>query len=117
MISYDGRRFSPAPAGPGGAVIADYHQREDLIWAEFAGGEVRRGSLAGTSTADGVLQFAYCMVLTSGEAVTGLCRSVPQVLADGRIRLTEHWERFGAGADSGISTLEELPLRRHGHVE
>ena len=109
MIDYDGRLFSPSPAPAGEAPVARYHQEQDLIWAEFSGGEVRRGSIAGTCADDGVLQFAYCMVLTSGEAVTGVCRSVPEVLADGRIRLTEHWERFGSGASSGISTLEELP--------
>jgi hypothetical protein len=113
MINYDGRRFSPSPAAPG-RPVANYHQHEDLIWAEFSGGEVRRGSLAGTSAADGALRFGYCMVLTTGEPITGICHSVPEVLADGRIRLTEHWERFGNAADSGISILEELP---HGHVE
>ena len=117
MINYDARRFSPVPAAPGRTVVADYHQRQDLIWAEFSGGEVRRGSLAGTSAADGVLQFAYCMVLTSGESITGICRSIPQVLTDGRIRLIEHWERFGDGADSGTSILEELPPGIRGHVE
>jgi hypothetical protein len=108
-ISYDGRRFSPVTTRPGSVPVAHYHQRQDLIWAEFCGGEVRRGSIAGTAAADGVLHFAYCMALASGEAVTGLCRSVPEVLADGRIRLTEHWQRFGPGASSGVSALEELP--------
>lgn len=109
MIDYDGRRFSPVTGKAGPATVAHYHQQRDLIWAEFSGGEVRRGAIAGTSAADGVLRFAYCMVLCSGEAVTGVCRSIPEVLTDGRIRLTEHWERFGSGASSGISTLEELP--------
>ncbi|MEO6504365.1 MAG: hypothetical protein ABIQ09_20955 [Jatrophihabitantaceae bacterium] len=109
MIDYDGRLFSPVTDQPGPAPVARYHQEHDLIWGEFSGGEVRRGSIAGTSTADGELRFAYCMVTNSGEAVTGLCRSTPEVLADGRIRLTEYWERFGSGASNGISTLEELP--------
>ncbi|HEX8096116.1 hypothetical protein [Jatrophihabitans sp.] len=114
-IDYDGRRFSPVPATSAHATIAHYHQQQDLLWAEFAGGEVRRGSIAGTSAPDGVLRFAYCMVLAGGELITGVCRSIPEVLADGRIRLTEHWERFGAGAASGISTLEELPPGANGH--
>lgn len=109
MIDYDGRRFSPVTESPGPAPVAQYHQQQDLIWAEFSGGEVRRGSIAGTCDPEGVLNFAYCMVLASGEAVTGVCRSIPEVLADGRIRLTEYWERFGSGASSGVSTLEELP--------
>lgn len=109
MIDYDGRRFSPVTESSGPAPVAQYHQQQDLIWAEFSGGHVRRGSIAGTSDADGELRFAYCMVLTSGEAVTGLCHSIPEVLDDGRIRLTEHWQRFSPNASSGTSLLEELP--------
>lgn len=33
----------------------------------------------------------------------------PEFLDDGRIRLNERWERYGAHADSGISALEEVP--------
>jgi hypothetical protein len=109
MIDYDGRRFSPVTGTPGHHPVAHYHQADDLVWGEFAGGDVRHGSIAGTSGPDGELRFAYCMVLDGGEIVTGLCRSVPQILGDGRIRLTEYWERFGSGASSGISALEELP--------
>jgi hypothetical protein len=109
MIDYDGRRFSPVTETPGHAPVAHYHQTGDLVWGEFSGGDVRRGSIAGTSAPNGVLRFAYCMVLDSGKVITGLCRSVPEVLGDGRIRLTEHWERYGPDASSGISALEELP--------
>lgn len=109
LVDYDGRRFSPVPAAEGPPTVAHYHQDEELVWAEFGGGEVVLGSLTGTSAADGELRFAYCMVRADGEVVTGICRSVPEVLADGRIRLTEYWRRFGTGACSGISTLEELP--------
>ena len=115
MIDYDGRRFSPVTGKPGPTTVAHYHQTEDLVWGEFAGGDVRRGSIAGTSAPDGVLRFAYCMVLDNGTVVTGLCRSVPEVLDDGRVRLTEYWERFGSEASSGISTLEELPDIATGH--
>jgi hypothetical protein len=108
-IDYDGRLFSPVTATSGHATVAHYHQEQDLVWAEFSGGEVRRGSLAGTCAADGELRFAYCMVLAGGEVVSGLCRSIPEVLPDGRIRLTEYWRRFGPAASSGISALEELP--------
>jgi len=112
MIDYDGRWFSPVTATPESATVAHYHQEQDLLWADFTGGEVRRGSLAGTCGPDGVLRFAYSMVLTSGEVITGLCHSTPEVLADGRIRLNEQWERFGAHPSSGSSALEELPIGR-----
>ena len=109
MIDYDGRRFSPVTDPPEDTPVAHYHQSGDLLWGEFSGADVRRGTLVGTCDPQGVLDFAYCMVNAGGEVLTGLCRSVPEVLADGRIRLTEHWERFGPGASSGVSALEELP--------
>ena len=116
VINYNGRLFRPVTDTPSETPVAHYHQTRDLLWGEFSGGEVRRGSLTGTCDTDGVLNFAYCMVAQDGEVVTGLCRSVPEVLADGRIRLTEYWERFGPGASSGVSALEELavvvPARR-----
>jgi hypothetical protein len=110
MIDYDGRRFSPVTDTPGHNPVAHYHQSGDLVWGEFSGADVRRGTLVGTSDPQGVVTFAYCMVPVGGEVVTGLCRSVPEVLADGRIRFTEHWERFGPGASAGVSILEELPV-------
>jgi hypothetical protein len=109
MYDYDDRRFSPVSDRPGPRPVAHYHQDGDLVWGEFSGGDVRRGTLAGTSDPGGEVRFAYCMVLGDGAIVTGLCRSVPQVLADGRIRFTEHWERFTPEASSGVSWLEELP--------
>jgi hypothetical protein len=112
VINYDERRFSPVTDNPGDNPVAHYHQKENLLWGEFSGGAVRSGSLAGTSTPEGELRFAYCMVLDGDEVVSGLCRSVPETLPDGRIRLTEHWERFGPAADSGISLLEQLPDQR-----
>lgn len=108
MIDYDGRLFRPVVEDGRPTSTARYHQRQDLLWGEFSGGGVRRGSLSGTAAADGVLDFAYGMVLESGEIVTGLCHSVPEVLDDGRIRLTEYWERFGSGASRGVSALEEV---------
>src|SRR5215831_8082819 len=104
MVSYDGRTFRPH--GEGAHVPqARYHQDGNLIWGEFAGGHVRRGSLTGTCSPDGTLDFAYCMVCDGGEIVSGRCRSTPRILADGRIRLTEEWERF-APPDRGVSYLE-----------
>ncbi|MEU5694660.1 hypothetical protein [Actinosynnema sp. NPDC020468] len=111
-IDYDGKRFSPVADGaPEESRVAVYRQEGDLLWGEFLGGRARRGTLTGTVLPDGRLDFAYCMVLDGGEVVSGHCTSTPQVLADGRVRLNEVWERFGAHADSGVSVIEEIPRR------
>ena len=106
MIDYDGRRFSPVGDGP--HPTAHYHQRGDLLWGDFTGGDVRHGCLAGTVSPDDSVVFGYTMVLSDGRTLVGRCRSVPELLPDGRVRFTEHWQRFGDGSGSGISYLEEL---------
>jgi len=115
LIDYDGRTFRSAAAetadAGGAGPVGHYHQDGDVVWAEFAGGKVIRGSLVGSRRRDGVLDLAYCQLLSTGEVIAGRCTSVPTVLADGRVRLTEHWQRFGPGGDTGVSVIEE-PARQ-----
>lgn len=109
MISYDGRRFRPVGAERGESDrTAVYQQAGNLVWGEFAGGDARRGALTGTCDPDGILDFAYCVVLRTGEVVSGHCTSTPRLLDDGRIQLDEVWERYGAHASTGVSRLEEI---------
>jgi hypothetical protein len=107
VINYDGRRFRAAGAGPE-ASTALYRQQGDLVWAEFQGGEVRRGSLTGLCAEDGTLDFAYTMVLGTGAVISGRNVSIPEILPDGRIKLNERWERYGRHADQGTSTIVEV---------
>lgn len=118
MIDYDGRRFRPVGAGEGeNGRVAVYHQNGDLLWGEFSGGDARRGTLTGVCAANGDIEFAYCVVLADGAVVSGHCRSVPEVLDDGRIRLAETWERFGPHAASGTGRLEEIPAAVPHHAD
>lgn len=105
MIDYDGRRFRAA--GAEDETVARYRQDGDLVWAEFAGGAVRRGALTGTCAPDGTLELAYTMVL--GDAVVcGRTVSTPHAGEDGRLVLHEAWERYGPHAARGTSVLEEV---------
>lgn len=106
MINYDGRRFRK----PGDEIgpIAVYHQQDDVVWAEFAGGDVRRGSIAGTSAPDGTLRMGYTIVLANGDVICGHTVNTPEVAEDGRFRLREAWERYGPHAATGVSYLEEV---------
>jgi len=109
-MSYDNKRFRPVGGRAGEENrVAVYRQDGDLLWGEFVGGHARRGLLTGLAAPDGRLEFGYCMVLDTGEMISGQCRSTPEILADGRIRLHEQWERFGAQAASGVSCIEEIP--------
>jgi hypothetical protein len=107
-IDYDRHRFRPAGTAGEDGLVALYRQDGDLLYGEFSGGRSRRGGLAGTCAPDGTLRFAYCMVQTSGEVISGSCVSTPELLADGRVRLCERGERYGEHAAQGVSWLEEL---------
>ncbi|MEP6695395.1 MAG: hypothetical protein ABJA34_00800 [Pseudonocardiales bacterium] len=112
MTDYEGRTFRPVDAGQGDQPTAvapatgHYHQDGDVVSAEFAGGEVRAGRLIGTVQADGTIDGAYCLLTAETKPVAGACRSTPTVLADGRIRLTEQWQRLDGS--SGVSHVEEV---------
>jgi len=106
MIDYDGRRFRKPRDSSG--TVAVYHQDGDVVWAEFAGGDVRRGHLAGRCEPDGTLHMGYTMVLAAGEIVCGHTVNTPEPAGDGRVRLREVWERYGPRAATGVSYLEEV---------
>jgi hypothetical protein len=105
-INYDGRRFRKAGGGDG--VVSTYHQDGDLVWADFSGGPVRRGTITGTCGPEGALRLAYTLVLVSGEVIAGHTTNSPQHEQDGTLLLREQWERYGENADTGTSYLEEV---------
>lgn len=106
MINYDGMRFRKAGGGDG--TEASYRQDGDLVWADFTGGRVRRGTVTGRCAPDGTLRLAYTMVLATGEVIAGHTVNTPTRDADGRIVLREEWQRFGEHAATGVSYLEEV---------
>lgn len=109
-IDYDGRAFRPVgndPAGESGR-RATYHQNGTLLHGEFAGGDCVAGRLLGNTCPDGTLLFCYMALTTDGVLVSGLCRSVPTLLEDGRVHLTETWQRYLPEPDSGQSELMEV---------
>lgn len=105
-INYDGRRFRKAGANDG--TEARYQQDGDLVWANFTGGRVRRGTVTGTCRPDGTLRLAYTMVLVDGAVIAGHTTNTPQPSEDGRLVLREEWERYGEHAETGVSYLEEV---------
>ena len=110
-IDYGGRVFASvantANGDVGGETVFHYHQDGDLVWADYAGGAVRKGHLLGTVGDDGALAFTYHHMRTDGRAMTGECRSTLTVLADGRYRLEEDWRWTCGDGSRGRSTIEE----------
>jgi hypothetical protein len=112
-VNYDGRRFAGVHNTPNGQVSSDtifeYHQRSNGVWAIYEGGNIRKGTLMAVVAPDGALDMRYHHVTTNGDLMTGTCKSTPEVLADGRLRLHEQWQWTSGDGSKGESMIEELP--------
>lgn len=111
-MNYDGRRFRPVTNTPNGEVNGEtlfrYSQQGELFTATYSGGGIRHGQMTGLVGLDGSLKFLYQHVSDNGEFRAGQCQSVPQLLADGRIRLHESWQWLTGDRSRGESVVEEV---------
>ena len=111
-ICYDGRRFIPKMNSENGEVneqtIFTYHQKGKLLWAEYSGGNILKGFLIGTVSINGELDFVYHHMNQVMQVKTGKCHSVPTILEDGKIELSEKWEWTSGNYSEGESLLVEV---------
>lgn len=111
-ICYDGRRFIPKMNFENGEVneqtIFIYHQKRKLLWAEYSGGNILKGFLIGTVSINGELDFVYHHMNQVMQVKTGKCHSVPTILENGKIELSEKWEWISGNYSEGESLLVEV---------
>lgn len=111
-FDYHGRRFraleNSATGEVGGETLFEYQQQGNLVWATYAGGGIRRGHLLAVMSENGELDMRYHHVNAAGALQTGICRSVPSVLPDGRYQLAETWQWTSGDLSTGASLLEEI---------
>ena len=113
-ISLDGRVFGVSEMGDEGeaseATVFECHEDGDLVWARYAGGDVRLGFLVGTRDGDRI-DFRYSQLNEQGETSNGHCTSQIVVLPDGRVRLNEVWS-WESKPGEGTSAIEERHPQR-----
>ncbi len=111
-INYHDRYFAPVSNSANGEVSAatvfHYRQRGRIVWATYEGAEILFGTLVATVAYDGALDMRYQHVNLQGELMTGRCRSTPQLLMDGRLRLHESWQWTSGDESEGSSIVEEI---------
>lgn len=111
-IDYDGRSFravaNTANGETSGETVFRYRQRGSILSATYSGGRIVTGHLLGLVAEDGSLDFGYHQINDRNELMTGVCRSIPEVLPDGRIRLHETWSWTSGDHSSGTSIVEEI---------
>ena len=110
-IFYDGKYFIPKMNTENGEVdnqtLFLYHQNENILWADYYGGEIKKGSIVGTVALNGEIDFYYQHINLSDQIRIGKCHSVPQILSDGRIELSEQWQWLNGDKSKGSSIVIE----------
>lgn len=111
-IPYHDRHFRAVGNSATGEVddrtVFHYRQEGDVIWATYHGGQVRFGTLVARQRADGTLDMRYHHINLAGDMMTGECRSQPELLADGRLRLHENWQWTCGDRSRGESVVDEF---------
>ena len=111
-VSYDGRIFRSLANSEGGdvgdATTFHYRQEGEVVWATYAGGSVRFGTLLARADEAGNLEMRYQHLSSAGEWKAGRCQSRPELLPDGRLRVHERWQWTDGADGQGLSVIEEL---------
>lgn len=111
-MNYDGRIFRTVSNSTGGEVDPrtrfHYRQEGSIVWATYAGGAIVFGTLLARCDRAGNLDARYQHTVSEGGFRTGRCRSRPEMLADGRLRVHERWQWTEGAEGSGVSIIEEV---------
>jgi len=114
IYSLDGKIFRSIGNSDNGDVDGEtrfhYRQSGHLVTATYSGGTVVEGHLIALMLPDGSLDMRYHHVNIRGDLMLGTCRSVPERLPDGRLRLHEEWQWLSGDRSSGRSVIEEVPV-------
>jgi hypothetical protein len=111
-INYDKRVFKSVQNSETGEVSGEtrfyYHQKGNVVWAEYQGGEIIFGNLIARVYDDDSLEMCYQHLNLKGEFMTGKGIATPEISDTGKIRLHEKWQWTCKDFSSGESVVEEI---------
>lgn len=112
MFNYHNRKFVSVENSSNGEVSSKtyFHYKQDghILTGTYSGGEIVSGTMIGIVQEDGSLDFRYNHVNIQYEIRGGSCKSTPEILPDGRIRLYEKWQWLDSEHSEGESIVEEV---------
>jgi len=83
-----------------------YFQKDNIIWADYNGGEIIKGQLIGKQLNNGDLEFFYHHINREGDIKVGKCISEIKI-ENNKIKLYEKWQWLCDDMSSGTSELIE----------
>jgi hypothetical protein len=110
--NYHNKYFRPVQNSANGETSTEtafhYLQKGDVVTGTYNGGDIVLGNLIAVVNEDGVLDMRYHQVNKNGELLTGICKSTPEILSNGKVRLYEKWQWTSGDKSSGESMIEEV---------
>lgn len=111
-INYHNRKFQPILNSDNGDVTLDmifeYQQEGNIVTCSYSGAPIKYGQLIGLVDKEGNIDIRYHQINAKGELMTGVCKSTPEVLANGKIKLAEVWYWTSGDKSKGSSVLMEI---------
>lgn len=111
MINYDNKIFRPVSNTENGETSQEtifiYRQHDKILTAQYSGGKIKTGHLLGLVANNGEIEMSYQQINDRNELMTGICKSKPEILPNGKIRLHETWEWTSGDFSKGNSIIEE----------
>lgn len=112
MINYHNKKFKPVSHSGNSETsektLFHYKQQGNILSCEYSGGQIVKGHLIGMVDEKGYIDMRYHQINTKGQLMTGTCKSKPEMLPNGKIRLMEEWQWTSGDHSKGTSILEEL---------
>ncbi len=84
-----------------------YHQKDNILWADYSGGEIIKRYLVGTVAENGELDFYYLHINEQKQVRIGVWHNIPQILDNGKIKLSEKWQWLNGDKSEGVSVIVE----------
>ncbi len=112
IFNLDGRIFTALSNSDNGEVgnntLFYYSQTDNIISADYHGGQIIKGNLIGKQLENGEFDFFYHHINSIGELKIGKCLSKAKMLDDGRLKLFEKWQWLCDDMSNGESELIEI---------
>jgi len=112
MFSYNDKKFKAVKNTINGETseetIFHYKQTGNIVTSNYSGGKIIEGHLIGLVSSSGEIDMRYHQVNDKGILMTGKCKSIPEILANGKIRMHEEWQWTSGDKSKGDSIIEEL---------
>ena len=111
-MNYNDKIFRPTSNTKNGETSSEtifhYKQVDNVLTSEYSGGKIKYGHLIGLVDKNGNTEMCYHQVKNKDELMTGICKSKPEILENGKIRLHESWEWTSGDKSKGQSIIEEI---------